>query len=51
MKKVILHRDGMVSYWSVYRQVRVARASYVSDEELAAMGARDRERVIRHLGL
>lgn len=46
MKKVTIHRDNTISYWSVYRQVRVLRAEHISDEELAAMSSRDRERVI-----
>ena len=40
------HRDGTVTYWSVYQQVWV-RSSRISDEELAAQGS-DRERIIRH---
>lgn len=43
------HRDGTVSYWSVYRQSFVSRADGISDEELAAMNQDDRERVIAHL--
>lgn len=43
------HRDGTVTYWSVYRQVWV-RSVLVSGEELAAMDERTRARVIRHLG-
>ena len=43
------HRDGTVSYWSVYRQSFVSRADGISDEELAAMNQDDRERVIAHI--
>lgn len=47
--KTTLHRDGTVTYWSVYRQAWVRGASDVPDEELAAMEGRERERVSRHL--
>ena len=43
------HRDGTVTYWSVYLQQWV-RSSSMSDEEIAAQGD-DRARIIRHLGL
>lgn len=43
------HRDGTVSYWSVYRQSFVSHASWISDEDLAAMNADDRGRVIAHI--
>lgn len=49
MKKNICHKDGTVTYWSVYNQVWVDRAHYVPDDELAAMGDKERERVKRHL--
>jgi hypothetical protein len=45
------HRNGAVSIWSVYEQ----RWRYcltiedVGDREFAAMGARERERVMGHL--
>lgn len=41
------HRDGSVSYWSVYRQVwvRTACLSTVPDEELAAMGPDRRKKI------
>lgn len=42
------HRDGTVTYWSVYQQVW-ARGDRVSDRELAAMSTEERERTIRHL--
>lgn len=45
----IYHRDGTVTYWSVYRQVWVSRASGISDEEYAAMDSRTRSRVKRHI--
>jgi len=47
-KNLTVHRDGTVSYWSVYQQVRIVRvaASSISDAELAAMPRDERERVI-----
>ena len=44
------HRDGTVSYWSVYEQQWRVRVHGVPDRELAAMSAEERERVMRHLG-
>lgn len=44
------HRDGTVTYWSVYNQVWVKRAQSVPAKELAAMSSDERERVQRHLG-
>ena len=41
------HRDGTVTYWSVYSQVWV-RASHLSDKELAARDSSERARIIRH---
>ena len=43
------HRDGTVSYWSVYRQSFVSRAVWISDDDLAAMNADDRARVVDHM--
>lgn len=47
--KAKLHRDGTVTYWSVYRQQWIERAEYMPDAELAAMNAGERGRVIRHV--
>lgn len=44
-----IHRDGTVTYWSVYDQVWVHRAERIPDQELAAMTHEGRERVIAHL--
>ena len=44
-----LHRDGTVTYWSVYHQV-LERVSHIADREYAAMSDRYRDRVVRHLG-
>lgn len=46
----IAHRDGTITYWSVYAQEWRRRAWAVPDRELAAMSPRDRERVIAALG-
>jgi hypothetical protein len=48
MKKPICHKDGTVSYWSVYFQWPVSRVRFLPDCELVAMNARDRARVIKH---
>ena len=42
------HRDGTVSYWSIYNQVWT-RSRLVPDCELAAMGAAERARVRGHV--
>jgi len=39
------HRDGTISYWSVYEQ----RWQRTPDRELAAMDHTERKRAIRHL--
>lgn len=44
-----LHRDGTVTYWSVYSQQWV-RSSSLPDQEYAAIGSEDRERIQAHLG-
>lgn len=47
--KITYHRDGTVTYWSVYQQQWIRKASEVSDDELAAMSAQERDKVIHHL--
>ena len=43
------HRDGTVTYWSVYEQQwRRAEASVISAETLATMTASERDRIARH---
>ena len=43
------HRNGDVTFWSVYRQVWLrCHASRISDRELAAMSSEERERITRH---
>lgn len=44
------HRDGTVTYWSVYHQVWVRRAHAIPDREYAAMNAKERAKALRHLG-
>jgi len=51
MKNTVCHKDGTISYWSVYQQSYQIRVHAIRDEELAAMNERTRVRVIRHLGL
>ena len=43
------HRDGTVTYWSVYQGHWVRRATSIPDQELAAMNKAEREKVMRHL--
>jgi len=45
-----VHRDGTVSYWSVYEQRWVVRASRVPDDDYAALAREDRERIERVQG-
>jgi hypothetical protein len=49
MKRTILHRDGTITYYSIYDQTRKSHVHHVPDEELAAMPTAERDRVIRHL--
>jgi hypothetical protein len=46
-----MHRDGTITYWSVYQQSWCYRveADMVPDHELAAMSDRDRSRALRHI--
>lgn len=43
------HRDGTVTYWSVYEERWRRRIAHIPDRELAAMGEAERVRVMRHL--
>jgi hypothetical protein len=47
--KTTYHRDGTVTYWSVFLQQWVKRANSVPDVELAAMSANERVKVLKHL--
>jgi hypothetical protein len=44
------HFDGTVTVWSVYAQ-QWQRTSRPSDEILASLGWKERERVMRHCGI
>jgi hypothetical protein len=46
--KNIIHSDGRVTYWAVYRQVWVRRVhpADIPDHELAAMSAEERDQII-----
>lgn len=44
-----LHRDGSVTYWSIYDQRWCHRAPAVPDEEYAAMAEQERIAVRRHI--
>jgi len=46
----IVHRDGTVTYWSVYEQRWVVRAARVPDDDYAALPREDRERIERVQG-
>ena len=43
------HRDGTITYWSVYHQVWIEHVDYIPDEELAARNEHERARIIRHM--
>ena len=43
------HRDGTVTFWSVYQQEWIRRTSLVPDQELAAMSEQERAKAQRHL--
>lgn len=45
------HRNGTITYWSVYEQVWIRNTDKISDRELAAMESTERDRVIKHLRL
>ena len=48
MDKITLHRDGSITFWSVYN-ICWTRTLRVSDRELAAMPESDRKRVLRQM--
>lgn len=47
--KPVCHRDGTVTYWSVYRQSWERRAPSLPLRELVAMAKSERSRIFRHL--
>ena len=48
MDKITLHRDGSITFWSVFN-ICWTRTLRVSDRELAAMPESDRKRVLRQM--
>ena len=48
MDKVTLHRDGSITFWSVFN-ICWTRSVRVSDRELSAMPESDRKRVLRQM--
>ena len=48
-RKTTLHRNGTVTYWSVWEQRWLKRVGAIFDNDLATMSPADRERVQRHL--
>lgn len=46
--KVTLHKNGEVTFWSVYDQTWI-RSRVIPDREIAAMASDTRKRVLRHL--
>ena len=49
--KTTYHRDGTVTYWSVYDQAWRRHQRTIQDQELAAMSPKERDRVMRHMGI
>ena len=48
MNRNTYHRDGTVTYWSVYEQIwRRLPAAEISDQTLATMSASERRRIER----
>tara|TARA_R100000501_G_C2557897_1_gene69788 strand:+ start:308 stop:496 length:189 start_codon:yes stop_codon:yes gene_type:complete len=43
------HKNGTVTYWSVYQQTWIKRARMIPDRELAAMDEDERRRTEGHL--
>jgi hypothetical protein len=43
------YRDGLITYWSVYRQTWVRCVRHVPDRELAAMHPQERKMVMKHI--
>jgi len=46
--KVKLHRDGTISWWSVYIQ-GWRKSRVVSDKELSTLSRSERVRILRHM--
>jgi hypothetical protein len=48
---VTYHKDGTVTYWSVFMNQWTQRACKVPDRELAAMNPDQRNKVINHIAV
>lgn len=48
--RTVYHRDGSVSWWSVYSQSWHRTWTLPPDADLAAMSVAERKRIERHLG-
>lgn len=46
--KLTLHRDGTVTYWSVYQQSWCVHVVRIPDRELAAMSRSEVSRILQH---
>ena len=46
--KVTLHRDGSVTYWSVYYQAWYKNTFYIPYKEICAMSSKNQKRVLNH---
>jgi len=46
--KTVYHRDGTLTYWSVYQQSWCVHVVRIPDQELAAMNDTERSRILRH---
>jgi len=48
MKRNTIHRDGTVTYWSVYQQSWITHVNpcAIPDKEYAAMSAPERDRIL-----
>ena len=49
--KTKFHKDGTITFWSVFNQQWVKNAQDISDRELSAMSEKEREKVQKHLGI
>ncbi len=47
--RTIFHRDGTITYYSVYQQVWRRHLSSISDGDLAAISGSEHDRIERHL--
>jgi hypothetical protein len=46
--RTIYHRDGTVTFWSVYEQCRMRiKACNISDQTLSSLSEKERKRIIK----